>query len=46
MLPQDTGFRMTASHALVHPANPNPSNPEEFGTSHGSRELSCELAVW
>jgi hypothetical protein len=46
ILPQDTGLRMTASHALVHPANSNPSNPEGFGTPHGSRELSSELVVW
>jgi hypothetical protein len=25
---------------------PNPSNPEESGTPHGSRELSSELVVW
>jgi hypothetical protein len=28
------------------PENPNPSNPERFGTPHGSRELSSELVVW
>jgi hypothetical protein len=37
---------ITASQALFHPENPNPSNPEGFGTPHGSRELSSELVVW
>jgi hypothetical protein len=37
---------ITASQALFHPENPNPSNPEGFGTPHGSRELSGELVVW
>jgi hypothetical protein len=37
---------ITASQALFHPENPNPSTPEGFGTPHGSRELSSELVVW
>jgi hypothetical protein len=37
---------ITASQAWLHPENPNPSNPEGFGTPHGSRELSSELVVW
>jgi hypothetical protein len=37
---------ITASQAWLHPQNPNPSNPEGFGTPHGSRELSSELVVW
>ncbi|MGD0401614.1 MAG: hypothetical protein ABSB66_00330 [Candidatus Acidiferrales bacterium] len=37
---------ITASQALFHPENPNPSNPEGFGTPHGPRELSSELVVW
>src|SRR6202046_5886609 len=37
---------ITAAQALLHPENPNPSNPEGFGTPHGSRELSSELVVW
>ena len=37
---------IAASQALFHPENPNPSNPEGFGTPHGSRELSSELVVW
>ena len=37
---------ITASEAVLHPQNPNPSNPEGFGTPHGSRELSSELVVW
>jgi hypothetical protein len=31
---------------LLDPENPNPSNPEGFGTPHGSMELSSELVVW
>src|ERR1700689_5827876 len=37
---------IAASEAWLHPRNPNPSNPEGFGTPHGSRELSSELVVW
>ena len=37
---------IAASQALLHPKNSNPSNPEGFGTPHGSRELSSELVVW
>jgi hypothetical protein len=37
---------ITATQALFHGENPNPSNPEGFGTPHGSRELSSELVVW
>jgi hypothetical protein len=37
---------IAASQALFHPKNSNPSNPEGFGTPHGSRELSSELLVW
>ena len=37
---------IAASEAWLHPENPNPSNPEGFGTPHGSRELSSELVVW
>jgi hypothetical protein len=37
---------ITASQALLHPENPNPSDPEGFGTPHGSMELSSELVVW
>jgi hypothetical protein len=37
---------ITASQALFHPENPNPSKPEGFATPHGSRELSSELVVW
>jgi hypothetical protein len=37
---------IAASQALFHPENPNPSNPEGFGTPHGSGELSSELVVW
>jgi len=38
--------RSIAAAALLHLENPNPSNPEGFGTPHGSRELSSELVVW
>jgi hypothetical protein len=37
---------ISASQALLHPKNPNPSYPEGFGTPHGSTELSSELVVW
>src|ERR1700735_134887 len=37
---------IAATQALFHGENPNPSNPEGFGTPHGSRELSSELVVW
>jgi hypothetical protein len=40
------GQSIAAAQVLLHARNPNPSNPEGFGTPHGSRELSSELVVW
>jgi len=37
---------IAASQASFHLENPNPPNPEGFGTPHGSSELSSELVVW
>ena len=37
---------IAAAQAWFHAENPNPSDPEGFGTPHGSRELSSELVVW
>ena len=37
---------IAAAQAWFHAENPNPSDPEGFGTPHGPRELSSELVVW